>query len=75
MLLSTVLYSWQRQSQDPQRINQFYIYQAQMDTVGMAGLGKHQSDSRAQSSPAATMLAQAATNQPVKHVSETGKTP
>lgn len=75
MFLSAVLFSWQLQFSDHQRINQFQVYQAQMDTVGMAGLEKHRPVSRTQSSPAASSLPQPTADQPVKHVYETGRTP
>ncbi|XP_063308464.1 histone deacetylase 9 [Pelobates fuscus] len=58
-----------------QRINPFQIFQAQMDTVGMAGLEKHQPVSRAQSFPAATTLPHPASDQPIEHVYKTGRTP
>ncbi|XP_077347389.1 histone deacetylase 9 isoform X5 [Lithobates pipiens] len=64
-----------QQFSDHQRINQFQVYQAQMDTVGMAGLEKHRPVSRTQSSPAASSLPQPTADQPVKHVYETGRTP
>ncbi|XP_063777816.1 histone deacetylase 9 isoform X2 [Pseudophryne corroboree] len=67
--------AFMQQLPDHQRINQFHIYQAQMDTVGMGGLEKHRPVSRAQSFPAASSLPQPTSSQPVKHVYETGRTP
>ncbi|XP_072268637.1 histone deacetylase 9 isoform X2 [Pyxicephalus adspersus] len=64
-----------QQFSDHQRINQFQVYQAQMDTVGIAGLDKHRPVARTQSSPAASSLPPPSADQPVKHVYETGRTP
>ncbi|KAM5157410.1 histone deacetylase 9 [Mantella aurantiaca] len=64
-----------QQFSDHQRINQFQVYQAQMDTVGMAGLDKHRPVSRTQSSPVASSLPQPTADQSVKYVYETGRTP
>ncbi|NXO50040.1 HDAC9 deacetylase, partial [Aramus guarauna] len=54
------------------RVHQLQIYQAQMATVGMAGLDKHQPVSRTPSSPADSTLPHPAMDQPSQHVYTTG---
>ncbi|XP_062425186.1 histone deacetylase 9 isoform X3 [Rhea pennata] len=55
-----------------QRVHQLQIYQAQMATVGMAGLDKHRPVSRTPSSPADSTLPHPAMDQPSQHVYTTG---
>ncbi|KAM8810656.1 histone deacetylase 9 isoform 3-T3 [Eudromia elegans] len=54
------------------RVHQLQIYQAQMATVGMAGLDKHRPVSRTPSSPADSTLPHPAMDQPSQHVYTTG---
>ncbi|XP_019328340.1 PREDICTED: histone deacetylase 9 isoform X2 [Aptenodytes forsteri] len=54
------------------RVHQLQIYQAQMATVGMAGLDKHRPVSRTPSSPADSTLPHPAVDQPSQHVYTTG---
>ncbi|XP_025928468.1 histone deacetylase 9 isoform X1 [Apteryx rowi] len=54
------------------RVHQLQIYQAQMVTVGMAGLDKHRPVSRTPSSPADSTLPHPAMDQPSQHVYTTG---
>ncbi|NXI50939.1 HDAC9 deacetylase, partial [Chloroceryle aenea] len=54
------------------RVHQLQIYQAQMATVGMAGLDKHRSVSRTPSSPADSTLPHPDVDQPSQHVYTTG---
>ncbi|KAK4827084.1 hypothetical protein QYF61_014186 [Mycteria americana] len=51
-----------------QRVHQLEIYQAQMATVGMAGLDKHRPVSRTPSSPADSTLPHPAVDQASQHV-------
>ncbi|XP_075349053.1 histone deacetylase 9 isoform X3 [Mycteria americana] len=55
-----------------QRVHQLEIYQAQMATVGMAGLDKHRPVSRTPSSPADSTLPHPAVDQASQHVYTTG---
>ncbi|XP_031409785.1 histone deacetylase 9 isoform X7 [Meleagris gallopavo] len=55
-----------------QRVHQLQIYQAQMATVGMAGLDKHRLVSRTPSSPTDSTLPHPAMDQPSQHVYTTG---
>ncbi|NWX12734.1 HDAC9 deacetylase, partial [Aegotheles bennettii] len=55
-----------------QRVHQLQIYQAQMATVGMAGLDKHRPVSRTPSSPADSTLPHPDMDQPSQHVYTTG---
>ncbi|XP_048808199.1 histone deacetylase 9 isoform X11 [Lagopus muta] len=55
-----------------QRVHQLQIYQAQMATVGMAGLDKHRLVSRTPSSPTDSTLPHPAVDQPSQHVYTTG---
>uniref|UniRef100_A0A8C8RHJ9 Histone deacetylase n=1 Tax=Pelusios castaneus TaxID=367368 RepID=A0A8C8RHJ9_9SAUR len=55
-----------------QRIHQLQMYQAQMATVGMAGLDKHQPVSRTQSSPTTSTLPHPAMDRPIQPVYMTG---
>eukprot|EP00076_Gallus_gallus_P037422 XP_025002960.1 histone deacetylase 9 isoform X10 [Gallus gallus] len=55
-----------------QRVHQLQIYQAQMATVGMAGLDKHRLVSRTSSSPTDSTLPHPAVDQPSQHVYTTG---
>ncbi|XP_069716425.1 histone deacetylase 9 isoform X7 [Phaenicophaeus curvirostris] len=55
-----------------QRVHQLQIYQAQMATVGVAGLDKHRPVSRNSSSPTDSTLPHPATDQPSQHVYTTG---
>ncbi|XP_063181036.1 histone deacetylase 9 isoform X11 [Chroicocephalus ridibundus] len=54
------------------RVHQLQIYQAQMATVGMAGLDKHRPVSRTPSSPADSTLPHPAMDQSSQHVYTTG---
>ncbi|XP_054017142.1 histone deacetylase 9 isoform X11 [Dryobates pubescens] len=54
------------------RVHQLQIYQAQMATVGMAGLDKHRSVSRTPSSPTDSTLPHPDVDQPSQHVYTTG---
>ncbi|XP_071661176.1 histone deacetylase 9 isoform X15 [Patagioenas fasciata] len=54
------------------RVHQLQIYQAQMATVGMAGLDKHRPVSRIPSSPTDSTLPHPAMDQPSQHVYTTG---
>ncbi|XP_074756475.1 histone deacetylase 9 isoform X2 [Athene noctua] len=54
------------------RVHQLQIYQAQMATVGMAGLDKHRSVSRTPSSPTDSTLPLPDVDQPSQHVYTTG---
>ncbi|NXT53004.1 HDAC9 deacetylase, partial [Pluvianellus socialis] len=54
------------------RVHQLQIYQAQMATVGMAGLDKHRPVSRTPSSPTDSTLPHPAMDQPSQHVYTTG---
>ncbi|XP_074999717.1 histone deacetylase 9 isoform X2 [Calonectris borealis] len=54
------------------RVHQLQIYQAQMATVGMAGLDKHRPVSRTPSSPTDSTLPHPAVDQPSQHVYTTG---
>nr|XP_042712354.1 histone deacetylase 9 isoform X3 [Chrysemys picta bellii] len=62
----------QQQILEHQRIHQLQMYQAQMATVGMAGLDKHRPVSRTQSSPAASTLPHPAMDRPIQPVYMTG---
>ncbi|NWQ90711.1 HDAC9 deacetylase, partial [Burhinus bistriatus] len=53
-------------------VHQLQIYQAQMATVGMAGLDKHRPVSRTPSSPTDSTLPHPAMDQPSQHVYTTG---
>ncbi|XP_072710275.1 histone deacetylase 9 isoform X3 [Ciconia boyciana] len=55
-----------------QHVHQLEIYQAQMATVGMAGLDKHRPVSRTPSSPADSTLPHPAVDQASQHVYTTG---
>ncbi|NXW44494.1 HDAC9 deacetylase, partial [Nyctiprogne leucopyga] len=55
-----------------QRVHQLQIYQAQMATVGMAGLDKHHPVSRTPSSPTDSILPHPDVDQPSQHVYTTG---
>ncbi|XP_049655028.1 histone deacetylase 9 isoform X1 [Accipiter gentilis] len=55
-----------------QRVHQLQIYQAQMATVGMAGLDKHRPVSRTPSSPADSTLPHPDVDQASQHVYTTG---
>uniref|UniRef100_A0A8B9RTH0 histone deacetylase n=1 Tax=Accipiter nisus TaxID=211598 RepID=A0A8B9RTH0_9AVES len=55
-----------------QRVHQLQIYQAQMATVGMAGLDKHRPVSRTPSSPADSTLPHPDVDQTSQHVYTTG---
>nr|XP_048694287.1 histone deacetylase 9 isoform X3 [Caretta caretta] len=62
----------QQQILEHQRIHQLQMYQAQMATVGMAGLDKHRPVSRTHSSPAASTLPHPAMDRPIQPVYMTG---
>ncbi|XP_028942656.1 histone deacetylase 9-like, partial [Antrostomus carolinensis] len=55
-----------------QRVHQLQIYQAQMATVGIAGLDKHHPVSRTPSSPTDSTLPHPDVDQPSQHVYTTG---
>lgn len=73
--LSTVLFSWKQEFLAHRRVHQLQIYQAQMATVGMAGLDKHRPVSRTPSSPVDSTLPHPAMDQPSQHVYTTGRIP
>uniref|UniRef100_A0A8C2TM00 Histone deacetylase n=1 Tax=Coturnix japonica TaxID=93934 RepID=A0A8C2TM00_COTJA len=62
----------QQEFLEHQRVHQLQIYQAQMATVGMAGLDKHRLVSRTPSSPTDSTLPHPAVDQPSQHVYTTG---